>query len=51
MTYMGKESKREIYVYMYIYITDPLCCTAEIKYNIVDQLYPSKNLKIKYLLV
>ena len=28
MTYMGKESKKE-WIYVYIYITDSLCCTAE----------------------
>ena len=30
---------------IYICITESLCCTAEIKYNIVDQLYFNKIFK------
>ena len=38
MNYNGKESKKKIY----IYITESLCCTAEIN-SIVNQLYFPKN--------
>ena len=36
----GKEYKKE---YIYICITESLCYTAEIKHNIVNQLYSNKN--------
>ena len=29
MTYMGTESKKKEWIYVYIYITDSLCCTPE----------------------
>ena len=40
---MGKESKKE-WIYIYICITDSLCCTAETN-NIVKQLYSNKKNK------
>ena len=39
MIYMGKESKKE---WIYAYITDSLCCTAESN-TILNQLYSNKN--------
>jgi len=36
---MGKESKKE---WIYVYITDSLCCTAESN-TILNQLYSNKN--------
>ena len=41
---MEKNMKKDIYI---IDITESLCYTAEIKYNIVNQLYFNKILKIK----
>ena len=39
------------YIYIYIYISESLCYTAEIKRNIVNQLYFNKIKKKKYMLV
>ena len=38
-------------IYIYIYISESLCYTAEIKRNIVNQLYFNKIKKKKYMLV
>ena len=42
----GKEYEKE-YIYIYIRITESLCCPAEIKHNIVSQLYFNKKNKTK----
>jgi len=34
---MEKTMKKNIYIY--ICITESLCCSAEIKYNIINQVY------------
>ena len=39
MTYMGKESKKE---WIYVSITDLLCCTEETN-NIINKLYCNNN--------
>ena len=31
-----------VYIYIYIYMTESLCYTAEIKHNMVNQLYFNK---------
>ena len=38
---MEKTMKKNIYTYVcvYIHIIESLCCSAEIKHNIVNQLY------------
>ena len=46
MNHNGKEYEKE-----YICITESLCCTAEIKHNLVNQLYFNKILKRVWYLV
>ena len=36
---MEKKYEKELYIYVYIYVTKSFCCTAEIKHNIINQLY------------
>ena len=34
--------KKNVYIYIYVYTSESLCCTVEINNNIVIQLYLNK---------